>query len=72
MMTTTLDKTLGVKTLEEACDTITKEMKTRGGDVTIKAAPRAVSEKDDRLLSQLMETLERQNCEVAGDDPEED
>jgi hypothetical protein len=36
------------------------------------AQPRSVSEKDDKLLRDLMEDLEKQNAEVAGDEPEED
>jgi hypothetical protein len=40
--------------------------------LNIKSEPRAVSERDDRLLNALMETLEKQNAEVAGDDEGDD
>ena len=33
--------------------------------------PRAVTERDDHMLNQLMQTLEKQNQEVAGDDDNE-
>jgi len=72
MMTTALDKQKGIQVLENACKAITATVRERGGEVNIKTPPRAVSERDDRLLGLLMETLEKQNQEVAGDDPEED
>jgi hypothetical protein len=37
----------------------------------VKLAPRAVDEKDDKLLSNLMSTLEAQNQEIDGDEEEE-
>lgn len=72
MMTTSLDKDAGIAKLQEACDLITKIVVAKEGEVNIKTPPRAVSERDDRLLATLMETLEKQNQEVAGDEPEED
>ena len=38
----------------------------------VKAAPRAVDERDDKLLSNLMSALEQQNAEIGGDDDEEE
>ena len=72
MMTTALDKERGLELLQAACDEISKRVRAAGGEVNVKAAPRAVSERDDKLLGQLMETLEKQNQEVAGDEPEEE
>jgi len=43
-------------------------IKKLGGDLNIKMAARAVTERDDRALSMLMETLESQNREVSGDE----
>lgn len=40
--------------------------------MNIKTAPRAVSERDDRLLSLLMETLEKQNMEIGGDSDQDE
>jgi len=68
MMTTSLDKEQGIAKLNEACDLITSVVQKAGGDVTIKAAARAVSERDDKMLASLMESLEKQNAEVGGDD----
>jgi translation initiation factor 2 subunit 1 len=72
MMTTALDKERGLELLQTACEEIGRIVRAAGGEVNIKAQPRAVSERDDKLLGQLMETLEKQNAEVAGDEPEED
>lgn len=72
IMTTSLNKEKGIETLTLACETIQKIVKSRRGEVNIKTPPRAVSERDDRLLGLLMETLEKQNMEVDGDEPEED
>jgi len=72
MMTTSLDKDVGLQKLNEAVDIITKTIQKHGGDINIKAAPRAVSERDDKMLASLMESLEKQNQQVAGDDPEDD
>jgi len=72
IMTTSLNKEVGIQLLQDACDLIVKMVKAKKGDVNIKTAPRAVSERDDRLLGLLMESLEKQNQEIAGDDPEED
>lgn len=71
IMTQSLNKDAGIALLQQACDTITTIIKARGGDINIKTAPRAVSERDDRLLGLLMETLEKQNQEIDGDDAEE-
>lgn len=72
MMTTSLDKDVGLQKLNEAVEVITKTIQSRGGDINIKAAPRAVSERDDKMLASLMESLEKQNQQVAGDDPEDE
>jgi translation initiation factor 2 subunit 1 len=72
MMTTSLEKDIGLQKLNEAVAVITESIKKAGGDINIKAAPRAVSDRDDKMLASLMESLEKQNQEVAGDDPEDE
>ena len=42
------------------------------GELQVKAAPRAVDERDDKLLANLMMTMEQQNQEVAGDSGDEE
>jgi len=72
MGTTSLQKEKGIKLLEDAIAAVQAVIKAKGGDITVKQPPRAVSERDDRLLSMLMETLEKQNQEVSGDDVDAD
>lgn len=72
MFTTSLDKDQGIELLKNACAEIEKSIRTKGGYMNVKNAARAVTERDDRLLQSLMETLQKQNEERAGDDPEDD
>jgi len=72
MMATALDREQGISLLTKSCETIEKIIRSKNGDLNIKIAPRAVTERDDKLLHQLMESLEKQNQEVAGDDPDEE
>lgn len=41
------------------------------GDIKVKVAPRAVSDREDRELTAVLEELERKNREVSGDSDEE-
>jgi len=68
MLTQSLDKKKGVSLLEAAIESVKKTIKERGGDLNIRTPPRAVTERDERLLNDLMENLEKQNQEVSGDD----
>lgn len=72
MFTTSMDKDEGINLLKQAIVEIEKIIKVKGGDMNVKNPPRAVTDRDDKLLASLMETLEKQNQEVAGDEPEED
>jgi len=67
MLTTALETKEGIQNLEEACDAVKKVIKAKGGDFNNTKAARAVTERDDRMLSQMMETLEKMNQEVSGD-----
>eukprot|EP00823_Brevimastigomonas_motovehiculus_P002521 TRINITY_DN1537_c0_g1_i1.p1 TRINITY_DN1537_c0_g1~~TRINITY_DN1537_c0_g1_i1.p1 ORF type:complete len:392 (+),score=105.62 TRINITY_DN1537_c0_g1_i1:31-1176(+) len=72
MMTTTTTKEKGISLMNEAIQAVSKTIASKSGHIEVKNEPRAVSEKDDRLLNALMETLEKQNQEVAGDDEDLD
>jgi len=48
------------------------EIRAAKGELQVKMAPKAVDERDDKLLSSLMSTLEQQNQEIDGDADEED
>lgn len=64
----TLDKNKGIKLLEEAIQSIEARIKASGGGLTVKMAPKAVTEHDDAELQALMDKRERENMEVSGDD----
>lgn len=71
MSTTSLDKKLGIKLLEDACDAVRETITKAGGTLAIKEKARAINEKDEKRLAELMAKLERENAEVAGDDEKE-
>merc|ERR1711991_1025135 len=68
MVTTSLQKGSGLALMQSAIARIEEVIDDEGGNLNIKVAPRAVSERDERDLSTLMEELEKQNAEVDGDD----
>ncbi|KAE8149718.1 translation initiation factor 2, alpha subunit [Aspergillus avenaceus] len=63
-----LDKTAGIKQLEEAIQKIESKIKEAGGGCIVKMAPKAVTEHDDAVLQELMEKRERENTLVSGDE----
>jgi translation initiation factor 2 subunit 1 len=63
--TTTLEKDIGVKLLNDALETIRTVIVAKGGKMDIKMAPKAVSDKEERF--------EFENKEVDGDnEPDEE
>lgn len=68
MVTTSLDKEKGLALLNNAITAVKDEISKSKGQITIKAPPRAVSERDDQELASMMEELDRKNKEVSGDD----
>lgn len=63
-----LDKTIGIKMLEDAIRRIDAKIKENNGGCIIKMAPKAVTEHDDAALQELMDKRERENMEVSGDE----
>ncbi|KAL9649037.1 hypothetical protein ABK040_008414 [Willaertia magna] len=72
MTTTTHEKQKGLDTLEKAIKNIETTIAKYEGEVTVKAAPRIVNEKDDHSLSILLESLKEQNKEIDADEEEEE
>ena len=68
----TLEKEKGLGVLNAAIDAMQELIEKPGGKLMVKEAPRAVSERDDRLLSEQLEKLEQQNREVEGDSDDDD
>ena len=72
MLCSALDKAKGIALLSRAIDVMRDEIRAKKGDLQVKAQPRAVDERDDKLLASLMTTLEAQNEEVDGDADQEE
>jgi translation initiation factor 2 subunit 1 len=66
-----LDKNHGIKVLEEAIQSVEKNIRAAGGACVVQMAPKAVTEQDDADLQALMEKRERENQEVSGDEDED-
>lgn len=66
--TSSLSKEKGIEILNEALEVVEDEIRQRKGKFTIKVEPRTVSEKDDKMLSNMMTQLENQNKERSGDE----
>ncbi|KAK9805915.1 hypothetical protein WJX73_004703 [Symbiochloris irregularis] len=72
LTTQTLDRNLGIEVVNAACEACKGAIEEHKGRLVIKASARAVSERDDRLLTDQMKALEEKNREVAGDDESDD
>ncbi|KAK2741147.1 hypothetical protein FQN57_005749 [Myotisia sp. PD_48] len=65
-----LDKTQGIKLLEEAIKNVEVKIRAAGGSLLVQMAPKAVTEQDDADLQALMKKRELENQEVSGDESE--
>ena len=70
LSTMTLEKEAGIALLQRAIDVILQRIGEKGGKMDVKMAPKAVSLKEETELQAMMERLEMENQEVAGDEPE--
>jgi len=72
MVTSALDKEKGAAMLNQAIDLIRDQITKAKGNLLVKDAPRAISERDEHELTAQMEELERQSKEISGDDDNSD
>jgi translation initiation factor 2 subunit 1 len=72
LSTMTLEKDEGIALLNKSIDTIGATIKSHGGKLEVKMAPKAVSVKDESDLQAMMDQLAMENEEVDGDAPEMD
>lgn len=72
MTTNSLDREQGIKRLEEATQAIEGVITSKGGELVIAMAPRAVTEADDKKLAAMMEDYNRDNEELEGEEGEEE
>lgn len=68
----TLDKDAGIALVDEAVAAAAASLQAGGGKIVIKEAARAVSERDDRLLAEKMEKLNKAAEEEDSDSGSED
>jgi translation initiation factor 2 subunit 1 len=68
LTTATLDKAAGIAALTAATEAAAASAAAAGGRLVVREAARAVSERDDRLLTDHLAALASANREVAGDD----
>lgn len=72
LTTQTLDKGAGIEVLTAAVDACRTGLEAAGGSLRVKEAPRAVSEKEERMLQEELEAAEAANREIAGDEDSDD
>ncbi|XVF52800.1 hypothetical protein PTKIN_Ptkin05aG0047800 [Pterospermum kingtungense] len=72
LTTQTLDKEQGIVTLNKAIAACTEAIEHHKGKLVVKEQPRAVSERDDKLLAEHMAKLRNDNEEVSGDEDSEE
>lgn len=68
----TLDKDFGVKLVDQAVEACGTAIAKRDGKIVVKEAARAVSERDDRLLAEKMEKLQKAQEENSDSDSEDE
>ena len=68
----TLDKDFGVKLVDQAVEACAAATANRDGKIVVKEAARAVSERDDRLLAEKMEKLQKAQEENSDSDSEDE
>ncbi|KAK1259223.1 hypothetical protein QJS04_geneDACA021912 [Acorus gramineus] len=72
LTTQTLDKEQGISVLTNAIKACTNAIEQHKGKLVVKEAPRAVSEREDKLLAEHMAKLNSANEEVNGDEGSEE
>ena len=72
MLCSALDKVKGIALLKEAIDVMREDIRKNKGELQVKVDARAVDERDDKLLANLMNSLEAQNEEKDGDEEEDE
>ncbi|PWN41079.1 putative SUI2-translation initiation factor eIF-2 alpha chain [Ceraceosorus guamensis] len=72
LVTNSTDKQGGIDLLKKALTTIDASIKKSGGNLAVKMEPKAVSESEDQELERLLQRVEKENEQVAGDDDDSD
>lgn len=67
----TLDREAGIETLTRAVDKIGTTIRSKGGALEVKMAPKAVSLREETELQAMLDRLALENEEVDGDAPDD-
>ena len=60
----TNDKDQGIETMQSALDAISKSITAKGGEMVVKVAPRAVTDRDDKLYQSQLDQLKKEQQET--------
>jgi translation initiation factor 2 subunit 1 len=71
MTTMTLDKEIGVETLNVAIEAIAVMIRAKGGSLDVKMAPKAVTLREETELQAMLDRLALDQEDVDGDEPED-
>ncbi|XP_042220167.1 eukaryotic translation initiation factor 2 subunit 1-like [Homarus americanus] len=72
MTTQTTEKQDGLRALEGAIEEVTSKITSFGGTLTVKMAPKIVTDVEEADLARQLEKAEEENREVGGDDDDEE
>lgn len=72
MTTNTTEKQQGLTALQAAIEKVESTIKSFGGILSIKMAPKIVTDVEEADLARRLEAAEDEQREVAGDDDDED
>ncbi len=60
MVTTSLEKEAGIELLNKAIETAKIEITKRKGNLTVKVAPRITSDREDRMLANMISEMDQE------------
>jgi len=72
MTSMTLDKDLGIETMNLAIEAISNSIKAKGGSLDVKMAPKAVTLREETELQAMLDRLALEQEEVDGDAPDDE
>jgi translation initiation factor 2 subunit 1 len=67
----TIDRELGLETMNKAIETIGEVIRARGGTLSVKMDPKVVDNREESELQAMLDRLAQEQEEVDGDAPED-
>lgn len=71
MTTITLDREQGIQTLTTAIEKIATLIRSKGGTLDVKMAPKAITDREESEMQAMLDRLALEQEEVDGDAPED-